>query len=48
MSLDDTWIKLRWDIARATGWTFEVIDSLSADDIQEYISIRDGEVKAGH
>lgn len=40
------WAIHRWRIAEETGWTLEYIDDMSMADVQEWLSVRDGETKA--
>jgi hypothetical protein len=37
---------LRWRLAREFGWSLEYIDALSMADLEEYLQVTDGEIKA--
>jgi hypothetical protein len=39
--MTDWWAFMRWEIAKATGWTLEYIDTLSFEDIWQYLSVND-------
>jgi hypothetical protein len=48
VALDDWWAVTRWEIAADTGWTLEYIESLSFEDVWQYLSVRDaGRKSAG-
>ena len=35
-----------WEIAEATGWTFEYIENLTMERLHQWLSIRDGRTNA--
>ena len=47
VSLDVYWARLRWRLAKETGWPLEYIDELAVSDIEEWLSVRHGEANAG-